>query len=87
MKTKERPTTMTKDDLEKILWPLIRTVNPGIAITGPEITTLQAALMSLGISHALTDALTDGLHVNPTEATLFRVLDAARARFNDKGDQ
>jgi hypothetical protein len=81
---------MTKDDLEKVLWPLIRTVNPGIAITGPEIDTLHATLMVLGFQPAKADDLTDGLHVNPTEATLFRVLDAARARWhavNYKGDQ
>lgn len=73
---------MTREDLSNVLWPLIRTVNPGIAITGPEITKLQAALMALGFSHAQTDDLTDGLHVNPTEATLFRVLDAARAKWS-----
>lgn len=73
---------MTRDELSTVLWPLIRTVNPGIAITGPEITKLQAALMALGFSQAKTDDLTDGLHVNPTEATLTRVLDAARAKWS-----
>jgi hypothetical protein len=73
---------LTKDDLEKTLWPLIRTVNPGIAITGPEITKLHATLMELGFQPAKADDLTDGLHVNPTEASLFRVLDAARAKWS-----
>jgi hypothetical protein len=72
---------MTKDDLEKTLWPLIRTVNPGIAITGPEITKLHATLMELGFQPAKADDLVDGLHSNPSQTTLFRVLDAARARW------